>query len=249
MTKILILSDIHGNKHGLQAVLDEAPAHDHVLCLGDVVGYGAFPNECCEILREKKAISLLGNHDAAVLGQIDVEWFNPIAKTAIEWTQKQLSSLNREWLETLAPQMDFPEWEFQAVHASLRVPLEEYIVGKEVARLSLERMTGNLCFFGHTHVAEIYAELNVPGEKYQLENEEFLFGGEVEMEPDWKYLLNPGSCGQPRDGCKLARAAFFEVGSGQIEVFSAEYPIEYARAAILEAGLPAKLGDRLRKGR
>ena len=249
MTKILILSDIHGNKHGLQAVLEQAPPHDELLCLGDIVGYGAFPNECCEILRERGAISLLGNHDAAVLGQIDLQWFNDTARLAAEWTQNQISDDNFRWLQTLPPQREFPDWNFQCVHASLRAPLEEYIVSKAVAQESLKLMKFPICFFGHTHVAEIYGEYDVAGEKYELAREEFLFGGEVEIEPHWKYLLNPGSCGQPRDGCKLARAAIFNTQNGEIEVFSAEYPIEAARAAIISAGLPISLGDRLRKGR
>ena len=94
--RVLVLSDVHGNRFGLEAVLASAPAHDTVLCLGDIVGYGAHPNECCEILRERDAICLLGNHDAAALGQIDISWFNAVAKQAILWTRDILCPGNRE---------------------------------------------------------------------------------------------------------------------------------------------------------
>jgi hypothetical protein len=99
--KFLILSDSHGNKFGLQAVLESGRPYDRIICLGDVVGYGAHPNECCRMLREREAISLSGNHDAAALGKIDIEWFNPVAKTAILWTREQLTPENRAWLDGL----------------------------------------------------------------------------------------------------------------------------------------------------
>lgn len=132
--KFLILSDIHGNLHGLKAVLDHAQGQwQQLLCLGDVVGYGAYPNECCELLQENDAWCLLGNHDAAALGDIDIEWFNPVAKEAILWTRAALTPENREWLKSLSPNFVSPEHDFQAVHGSLREPLEEYITGTYTA--------------------------------------------------------------------------------------------------------------------
>jgi predicted phosphodiesterase len=152
--RFLILSDIHGNRFGLESVLANASGeYDTLLCLGDVVGYGAHPNECCEILRQHNAVSLSGNHDAAALGLIDIDWFNPVAKAAILWTRAQLSDTNRDWLHTLPAQQDWPEHDFQTVHGSLREPWEEYITGPSVAEPVFLLMQHTLCFFGHTHVA------------------------------------------------------------------------------------------------
>lgn len=246
--RFLVLSDVHGNLHGLEAALGAAGRVDRILCLGDVVGYGAFPNQCCELLREVGAVCLSGNHDAAALGLISIEWFNPIATDAILWTREQLSIPNREWLASLPAQLAFPDEGFQAVHASLRSAWEEYIVSEEVALHSFDRMEQPLCFYGHTHVADLYwaseAELLRTPEP-RIEREAFPRGGGVEMEEGERYLLNPGSCGQPRDGNPDARFALFETGERIVDVFGVPYDARAARRAIIEAGLPRALGDRL----
>jgi len=251
--RLLILSDVHGNRFGLDAVL--AAAHDdydEVLCLGDVVGYGAHPNECCEVLRAHNTLCLSGNHDAAALGLIDIDWFNPVAKAAILWTREQLSEDNRAWLQALPGQKEFPEWELQAVHGSLREPWEEYITGSAVAEGTLALMTHEVCFFGHTHIAVCY---RCPRDRSkwkrwdQTETAALTYGGRVEMEPEWKYLLNPGSCGQPRDGNPQARYGVFDTESRSIEVVALDYDMRAARKAIIDAGLPRMLGDRLLQGR
>src|SRR4028119_2312165 len=105
--RYLILSDVHGNRFGLEAVLDHArDDYDNVLCLGDVVGYGAHPNECCELLRAQDALCLMGNHDAAALGHIDISWFNPSAMAAVLWTREELTPENRAWLDSLHPMLE-----------------------------------------------------------------------------------------------------------------------------------------------
>ena len=249
--RILVLSDVHGNKHGLQAALDAAGRVDRIVCLGDVVGYGAFPNQCCEILREAGAICLSGNHDAAALGLISIEWFNTVATEAILWTRKQLSEENRAWLASLPSQMSFTDERFQAVHASLRSPWEEYIVSEQVALLSFERMEQPLCFYGHTHVADLYwtREDDLKSRPQpEIEHASFRVGGGVEMEDGELYLLNPGSCGQPRDGNPDARFALFETEDRIVDVFCVQYDTRAARDAIFEAGLPHMLGERLLVG-
>ena len=249
--RILLLSDVHGNKHGLQAALDAAGRVDRIVCLGDVVGYGAFPNECCEILRDANAVCLSGNHDAAALGLISIEWFNDVATDAILWTRKQLTSQNRDWLASLPAQLLFPDEGFQAVHASLRSPWEEYILNEEIALHSFERMEQPLCFYGHTHVADLYWTQQADVQKSPqppIEHEQFPKGGGLEMEDGELYLLNPGSCGQPRDGNPDARFALFETDERIIDVFCVEYDAKAARRAIIEAGLPPLLGDRLLVG-
>ncbi len=248
--RTLVLSDIHGNRCGLEAVLQHAHGeYDAVLCLGDVVGYGADPNACCEILRERNAVCLLGNHDAAALGQIDISWFNEVASAAIRWTRERLTPQNRAWLQSLSPIHDDAENDFQAVHASLRQPLEEYVLNREIAQASIHLMTRNVCFYGHTHVADVYRVLDVAGQRYQMEFAALKYGGALPLEPDWRYLLNPGSCGQPRDGNPQARYAIFDSDERAVEVFAIDYDWPAARDAILEAGLPRILGDRLGQGR
>ncbi len=249
--KFLVVSDAHGNRFGLEATLNCGRDFDEIICLGDIVGYGAHPNQCCEMLRERGAICLSGNHDAAALGKISIEWFNPIAAEAILWTRAQLSPQNCAWLDTLPAQLIFENWGFQTVHASLREPWEEYITDTKIAEPNLMLMTQPLCFFGHTHQAVCAAaprDLSVWRRPDQLQWVELPMGGAIELENGELTLVNPGSCGQPRDGNPLAKAAIFDNQTQKIEVFGVEYDIEAARAAILAAGLPARLGDRLLVG-
>jgi predicted phosphodiesterase len=206
--RYLLISDVHGNLFGLEAVFSHAKGlYDRVFCLGDVVGYGAHPNECCSVLREAGAHSLLGNHDAAALGQIDITWFNPVATSAILWTREQLTAENRAWLESLVPTFSSEEDDFQAVHASLRQPIEEYIVDGRIAQASFHKMERSVCFYGHTHVADCYRSRDVAGKRYAMEHTLMTRGGVILLEDEWRYLLNPGSCGQPRDGNPQARYA------------------------------------------
>ncbi len=250
--KLLILSDVHGNRFGLEAVLADARGqYDALLCLGDVVGYGAHPNECCEILREAGAISLSGNHDAAALNLIDIEWFNDVAASAILWTRRELTPDNAQWLRELPGARAFPEWNLQAVHGSLREPWEEYILDVSAAMATMRLMTYNLCFFGHTHRAIVYC-VQVDGDGHligrEFEQAALPQGGAFDLEEGWRFLVNPGSCGQPRDGNPQARYAILDF-EGTVEIKALDYDWHAARRAILDAGLPAVLGDRLLHGR
>lgn len=250
--KLLIISDIHGNRFGLEAALQSAGSFDALLCLGDVVGYGAHPNECCEILREHDARCLTGNHDAAALNLIDTDWFNDIAARAIDWTREQLSPDNASWLRSLPGAQIFPEWRLQAVHGSLRNAWEEYITDANIAMASIRVMSQRLCFFGHTHQAFVYAApLNAQDEPVWSGYEEvpLPYGGEFEVEDGWRFLVNPGSCGQPRDGNPQARYATLDFETGLVKIEAIDYDIQAARQAILDAGLPHQLGDRLLRGR
>ena len=251
--RYLVISDVHGNRFGLEQVLaDSAREYDRILCLGDVVGYGAHPNECCQMLRDANALCMMGNHDAAALAQLDISWFNPVATEAILWTRNELSADNKAWLRTLPPQLEFDDQDFQAVHASLREPLEEYIFDAEIAAPNLALMSQSLCLFGHTHHPCVFA---APKDKAQLNSVRDLraanlAGGEfeIELEEELKYLLNPGSCGQPRDGDPRARFAIWDSEERWLHIFAADYNVSLARDAIYQAGLPKVLGDRLLKG-
>ncbi len=250
--KILVLSDVHGNRFGLEAVLQHGADCDAVLCLGDVVGYGAHPNECCEMLRERGAVCLSGNHDAAVFGGISTEWFNDIAATAVAWTRRALTPENLAWLETLPPELDLPDWRCQAVHASLRQPWEEYILDDQVAFGSFREMVRPVLFFGHTHQA-VLATLTDDRERWSdyldVDWNDLPEGAEIELEAGELAMINPGSCGQPRDGVPLAKAAIYDVDAQTVDIFTALYDVQSAREAIIEAGLPVRLGDRLLQGR
>ena len=250
--KVLVLSDVHGNRHGLEAVLNHGAHCDAVLCLGDVVGYGAHPNECCEMLRARAAVCLSGNHDAAVFRAISTEWFNDIAATAVNWTRRQLKPENLEWLETLPSGLDLPDWKCQAVHASLRSPWEEYILDEPIALGSFREMIQPVLFFGHTHQA-VCATLTADRARWReyvsVDWHDVPEGAEIEMDEGELTMINPGSCGQPRDGVPLAKAAIYDVEAQSVDIFTAAYDVQAARAAIIEAGLPARLGDRLLQGR
>ena len=250
--RLLVLSDIHGNRFGLEAVFEAARGqYDALLCLGDVVGYGAHPNECCEMLREAKAECLSGNHDAAALGLIDLSWFNDAAAAAALWTRRELSEANTKWLRALPGAREFPEWNLQAVHGSLRQPWEEYILDVPTAAATMRLMSCELCFFGHTHRSIAYCAEIDDAESRWLDFEEAALpdGGEFELEPGWRFLVNPGSCGQPRDGNRQARYAILDSETATISIMAIDYDWNAARRAIHDAGLPRELGDRLLRGR
>lgn len=246
--RILVLSDIHGNRFGLEAALDAARGCGAIICLGDVVGYGAHPNECCEILRKRQVRCLGGNHDAAALGTLDIQWFNPVAKKAILWTREELTEENKNWLAALEPRADWASQGFQAVHASLRQPLKEYIHDRGAAWPTMELMTQPLCFYGHTHEADAYSCTH-PGGPSDLDRQALPLGGTVTLKPGFRYLINPGSCGQPRDGNPKAKFAIYDTAARTVEVRAVDYDYFSACAAILDAGLPAMLGDRLFVGK
>jgi predicted phosphodiesterase len=200
------------------------------------------------LLRSSDALSLLGNHDAAALGRIDISWFNPSAMAAVLWTREKLT-LKTAPARQPASDTRWTRMGFGAVHASLRQPIEEYIVSAELAQANFAISEWPVCFYGHTHVAECYRCLNVPHRRYAMEHAPLTYGGTVSLESEWKYLLNPGSCGQPRDNNPQARYAIFDTEAHEVEVFALDYDWQSAREAILAAGLPRVLGDRLAQGR
>lgn len=247
--RYLIVSDVHGNRFGLEAVLqDTRDAWDKVICLGDVVGYGAHPNECCEMLRSVDAMVLLGNHDAAALGWLNTDYWNDVARSAMAWTRDRLSKENWVWLNKLEPQrvITSDDFHFYITHGNLQEPFyEEYILNEVDTWTSFEAMTHSVCFFGHTHTAG-YFRSNAP---FSFENAvdtvRLPYGGLIQLSDAYKYLVNPGSCGQPRDGNPQARYAVFNDETATIEIKGVDYDVEAARIAIYEGGLSSILGDRL----
>ncbi|MGC8777768.1 MAG: metallophosphoesterase family protein [Candidatus Caldatribacteriaceae bacterium] len=239
--KIAILSDIHGNFDALERVATCVEA-DETVVLGDVVGYGAQPEECVRWVAGKKARGVMGNHEACILGMLPLSWFNPQAQEAVLWTKEQLSSGSFLLLQSLPPTLHHHGvfW----VHGSLREPVEEYVTDVFLARTIFEHFAFQVCFFGHTHVAEGYVYQDGKVERISLAE-----GGEMVLSPQKRYLINCGSVGQPRDGNPRASFGVYDLTEQRVVIQRVEYDIEEAARKILEAGLPENLAYRLWVGR
>jgi predicted phosphodiesterase len=238
--RVAVISDIHANLHALEAVLAEVDreAPDEVWCLGDVVGYGPRPNECCDLVRERAAISLCGNHDLAVLGTLDVTEFSGDAATAARWTTGVLGEDQRIWLASLEPlaRRDGA----QLFHASARDPVWEYVLSEQAALASLLATDAAAVLVGHSHVALalVLADDEVVGG---------LAPGGAEVERgDARWLLNPGSVGQPRDGDP--RAAWLLLDDERVRYRRTAYDVEATQTEMRSAGLPEPLAGRLAHG-
>lgn len=245
--RFLILSDIHGNKHALDAVLeDSAGQWEQVVCLGDIVGYGGHPNEVTAWVKQNASTVIRGNHDRACCGDEALEWFNRPAQQAALWTLAHLEPAHRTYLEDLPPG-PVAVANFWAVHGS-PADEDEYITDKSDAEVAARYMPGEICFFGHTHYQGGFGvrrgrvwELGPPKGK---ESERC-----HELENDSVYLINPGSIGQPRDHDPRAAYALFDSMTKTVVLRRVVYEVEAAQKSIREAGLPAWLADRLRVGR
>jgi predicted phosphodiesterase len=240
--RIGIVSDIHGNLEAFRAVLDAIQPFDQLWCLGDVVGYGPDPAECLELLREHRHLCVLGNHDAAVVGQLDLHWFNVTARRAIEWTASQLGPSAIAYLKSLPEKIE--QDKFTLVHGSLRQPLEEYLVSADAAMEHFRLQNTPYCLIGHSHIPLLFREL-VPGRSVSLRqisgNASIALGRE-------RTILNPGSVGQPRDGNPWASCAVLDIERALVEVMRVPYDIPKVQRKIRAAGLPGSLADRLSYG-
>ncbi|HPZ81129.1 MAG TPA: metallophosphoesterase family protein [Candidatus Atribacteria bacterium] len=242
--KVAILADIHGNFDALERVSEEVEKVEDVVVLGDIIGYGAEPEECVRWVVKKKAKAVLGNHEAACTGELSLSWFNPRAAKALLWTQEHLSSFAIRFIQSLPLVIsDFLQalW----VHGSPRQPIEEYIDHPFVAQEVFESSPFSLCFFGHTHQAEAYV-LEKSG---RVERISFREGGKLGILPDSRYLINCGSVGQPRDDNPQASFAIFDTEKKVVEVKRVDYDISSASLKILRSGLPEYLAYRLELGR
>jgi predicted phosphodiesterase len=236
-----VISDIHGNLEALEAVLRDVPEDvETIYCLGDVVGYGANPDECCDVVRSSGMPTISGNHDLAVTDhQTDLDWFNPTAAAAVLWTREHLSGENAEFLRTRPRMMQTDEALF--VHGSIRDP-DEYIINRISAQENLAILKSEypgipICFFGHTHVKAVAPSPN--GAMSGGHTLDLRYGG--------PYLVNPGSVGQPRDGDAFAS---YVISDGESVIYRfVEYDIGRAQDKIRAAGLPEMLADRLALGR
>ncbi len=240
--RIAAITDIHGNLPALEAVFEatEAAEVEEVWCLGDVVGYGVQPEACIDLVRERCAVCLVGNHDLAVLGSLDIASFSEAAAIAVEWTRANVSERTLEFLRDLEPQGERDD--IGLFHASPRDPVWEYVLSGEQAQAGMDASAQRIGLIGHSHVALFF---NRPeGEQDETRGSQASDGALLDLgRGEW--LINPGSVGQPRDGDP--RAAWLELDSSAetASFHRVAYDVERAAAPIAEAGLPSRLADRL----
>jgi len=236
-----IISDIHANLEALNAVLArcEELGVEQYICVGDLVGYNANPSECLEIVRSLPLAAVVkGNHDEQASENLDLSEFNPQAAKAIEWTRDQLSQEQRDYLRDLP--MKARVGRITVVHATLDNPgMWGYIMDKYAAEASLSYQFSQVCFYGHSHVPMAFdRQMDV----------EMMESGVIEVLPGHKYLINPGSVGQPRDKDPRASFATYDTDECIIKLHRLEYDIETTQKKIIEAGLPERLAQRLSLG-
>lgn len=238
-----VLSDPHGNRHALEAVLaePEVAQADERWCLGDVVGYGAEPEACVALVREHCAVALCGNHDLAVTGALAIDEFSDVAATAARWTARTLSAEAVEWLSRLLPVGRRAD--VALYHASPRDPVWEYVITEEAAAQNLACQDAEVALVGHSHVALSFRQTASGG----ADGAPAPAGTSVAL--DGRLLLNPGSVGQPRDRDPRAAWLLLDTERATATWHRTDYDIAGAQAAIREAGLPARLADRLAVGR
>jgi diadenosine tetraphosphatase ApaH/serine/threonine PP2A family protein phosphatase len=242
MTRIAVISDVHGNRHALAAVLAEIDRErpDLVWCLGDTVGYGPSPNECCDAVQSRADVCLVGNHDLAVLGEVDISEFNHDAAAAAEWTRSALAGASRAFLESLRPEARTADAELY--HASPRDPVWEYVLTTDVALAALEMTSAAIVLVGHSHIA-LAVSRGVAGVGGDVAPD----GTRVELDAG-RWLLNPGAVGQPRDGDPRAAWLLLDLARRFAAFRRVPYDIRATQAESRAAGLPESLAVRLELG-
>lgn len=235
------ISDLHANLPALEAVLVDVDAQqlDALICLGDLVGYGASPNEVIDLASEKADVSLAGNHDLAAIGSFDLALFNRHARASAEWTSGELTPANISLLLSLHSHRD--AFGLSLAHASIRDPVSEYVSNPQVAGENFAVADFDIAVVGHTHVPAVFALMG------QFVTGERLPAGRADLTGQ-RSIVNPGSVGQPRDGDPRASWATFDSRTSIFEVRRVEYDVRRAQEAIIQAGLPKFLATRLQEG-
>ncbi|KPJ60021.1 MAG: hypothetical protein AMJ46_08805 [Latescibacteria bacterium DG_63] len=239
--KYAIISDIHSNLEALQAVLKKVDSIgvDQILCPGDIVGYGANPNECIDIIRDRASVILCGNHDHAAVGSTKIEFFNPHAKEAILWTQEVLRPDCAEFLKSL-PYTASVDGAF-FVHSSPCEPEKwNYILQPADALNEFKCFEGDICFVGHSHFALVFVK--------EGDSCERALPSSFQLKKDRRYIVNVGSVGQPRDHSPAASFATLEISKEIVQFHRVDYDCHLACEKILKAGLPSFLAERLLVG-
>ncbi len=236
-----ILSDIHSNIEALDAVLAclNNERVDRLLCAGDLVGYGADPHLCLKRLRDNRVDAVCGNHDRAAAGQLSLDWFNPHARAAVEWTAGRLIPEEKEYLVQLP--LVWKDDRVTVVHGTLEEPEQfHYVLDAAPARRCISLQETSLAFIGHTHVPGFFVQ-----EDGQVR---FLRSSRLEVGGRAKVLVNVGSVGQSRDGDPRAAYCLVNTDTQTVEIRRVAYPVEKTQAKIRAAGLPEFLAARLALG-
>jgi diadenosine tetraphosphatase ApaH/serine/threonine PP2A family protein phosphatase len=241
--KILIVSDIHANLVALDAVLDAAGPYDALWNLGDIVGYGPRPRECVEkVIALEPVASLTGNHDWAAIGRLALDDFNPVARFATYWTTAHLGAEHMTYLEGLPNRVIEDDW--MLVHGSPRHPVWEYVYTARVAHQNFEFFDAPVCFLGHTHIqlyiSEDMARRGIPP-IHPSDGDVLVLGSQ-------RYIVNPGSVGQPRDNDPDAAFAIYDTAERSVTFRRVAYDIGETQAQMEAAGLPRPLITRLALG-
>ena len=239
--RVAIISDIHANRHALEAVLGDIAGSsvDEIWCLGDLVGYGAEPDACVELARESAAVCLAGNHDLAVAGIVPLADFSGAAAAAVHWTQRTMKDENIEYIGGLSPSGSRED--VGLYHGSPREPVWEYVLSAPLADLCLDAQEHRVCLVGHSHVALSFGRARGSG----VDGETRPGGSEVSI-GDGEWLLNPGSVGQPRDGDPRAAWLLLDLDGATARFNRCEYDIAGAAEAIIATdALPHSLAERL----
>ncbi len=255
--KYAIFSDIHSNLESFDTMLKFCSTLqiNFYLCCGDIVGYGPNPNECVENIKSlTNAYILCGNHDVAVIGKKDIEWFNPYAKQAILWTKTVVTQENLQYLATLIPMYKFND-NITLVHGSPREPVDEYIISYLECLDNIDKFFTKICFIGHTHIPFIFEYISCVNEisvtpqvrfiKVVVKKESFVY----ELNPLAKYIINVGSVGQPRDGDPRCCFTVYDEKNNKISFYRLEYDIKKTQKKMMKYNLPIMLIQRLSFGR
>jgi len=243
--RCLVISDIHANLFGLEAVLKEAEgSYDQVWCLGDIVGYGPYPNECVDLIGQSDGVCVAGNHDWAALGKLAIDDFNPDAQTVLLWTRQELSASSTEFLSSL--KMTVNQDNFTLTHGSPRYPLWEYVLYPSVADQNFAHFTTRHCLVGHTHSVAVFHESSD-----EPSIEQAVVPSVTEGEQPLgttRLIVNPGSVGQPRNGDARASYCLLDLELNTLEFCRVAYPITRTQQRMLRLGFPPRLISRLSFG-
>ncbi|GMW01817.1 MAG: hypothetical protein AMXMBFR84_29540 [Candidatus Hydrogenedentota bacterium] len=240
---IAVIADLHSNLEATQAVFKEIDRRkpDKTICLGDLTGYNANPNEVVDIIREREIPSVMGNHDAAACGLEDPWFFRSAARKAIEWHFETLRDDNKKWLASCPEQIVFRN-QYLGVHGSPS-SRDDYIIDWLDAMRQMEYLDGRgirVCFFGHSHRPSFFSE----------KGNSTINGSNVcPLHPANRYFVNPGAVGQPRDRDPRAAFGLFDLQKMTFEFVRVEYDIDLCQKKIMQAGLPGELARRLAKGK
>ncbi|HRQ37448.1 MAG TPA: metallophosphoesterase family protein [Chloroflexota bacterium] len=245
--RVLIISDIHANMAAFEAVLTDATGQwDIIWFLGDLVGYGPDPNECVAELKKHNHISLSGNHDQAVLGNLDIKLFNREANFAISWTQDVLSEESRTYLQAFSSKT--VQEPFTLAHASPRYPVWEYIIDPGTAAENFDWFQTPYCFVGHTHVPVIFEERVSSRREIYMRAPFYMESGEPFVLGESRLIINPGSVGQPRDSDPRAAYALLDTEALVCMFKRVEYPVQLTQRRMEKFGMPRRLVERLAHG-